>query len=248
MCLQGRSSCGRQIGRLAEAGHNDHRRGGEQAACRALGDHIRTAAQHRNRRCRQAGTCCQPDRSWRVRPGSTSAGRRADRNGGKYHEHYSGAAPIGPQTRHAASMQHERSPFVTSAPPPHGRELSLPQAERGQLTILAISRRTPRQARRPASRFRKYHQWCLRAAEDVKASSDVSQAAFGSDGPRCGRPQVGSWGRPVAVIRVGCGGSGPVRRRRRSHGWRRRTLRRDQWPCRSGTSGPRQLSRRDRVT
>ena len=45
-------------------------------------------------------------------PGSTSAGCRAGRNGGKYHEHCSGAAPIGPQTQHAASMQHERSPFV----------------------------------------------------------------------------------------------------------------------------------------
>ena len=45
-------------------------------------------------------------------PGSTSAGRRAGHHGGKYHEHCSGEAPIGPQTQHAASMRHERSPFV----------------------------------------------------------------------------------------------------------------------------------------
>jgi len=90
-------------------------------------------------------------------PGSTTAGRRAGRNGGKYHEHCSGAAPIGPQPQHAASTQHERSPFVTSTPPSHGRELSFPQAERGQLTMLAISLRTPRQARRAASAFPKDH-------------------------------------------------------------------------------------------
>jgi hypothetical protein len=45
-------------------------------------------------------------------PGRTCAGRRAGHNGSKYHEHCSGAAPIGPQTQHAASLQHERSPFV----------------------------------------------------------------------------------------------------------------------------------------
>ena len=56
---------------------------------------------------------------------SASAGRCAGHNGGKDHEHRSGRAPIGPQTKHAASMQHERSPFVTSAPPSNGRELSV---------------------------------------------------------------------------------------------------------------------------
>jgi len=45
-------------------------------------------------------------------PGSTSAGRRVGHNGDKYHEHCSGAARTGPQTQHAASVQHERSPFV----------------------------------------------------------------------------------------------------------------------------------------
>jgi hypothetical protein len=45
-------------------------------------------------------------------PGSPSAGRRAGRNDGEYHEHCADAAPIGPQTQHAASMQHERSPSV----------------------------------------------------------------------------------------------------------------------------------------
>ena len=45
-------------------------------------------------------------------PGRACAGRRAGQNGSKYHQHCSGAASIDPQTQHAASLQHERSPFV----------------------------------------------------------------------------------------------------------------------------------------
>ena len=68
--------------------------------------------------------------------GSTSTGRRADGNGRQQREHRSGrewhpsAATVGPETPHAASGQHERTPFVTSPPSPYGRELSVPETWR----------------------------------------------------------------------------------------------------------------------
>ena len=78
----------------------------------------------------------------------------------------------------------------------------------------------------------------------VVAGRPAPQLGLGANDPG---PARGAGPRIVVVVRAGCGGSGLARRRSRSLGWRRRTPRRGRPSCRSGTSGPRPPSGRDRV-
>ena len=144
---QGRPGGRRQLSGPVRTGNNHHRRRDEQFLRKAPGDHIGRAGQYRRLRRRQAGPCGQTDMRLLAGPGSTSAGRGGS-NRCQRHEHRCGraqhprAALAGRPTQRAAFANHACGPSVASVPPPHGGELSLPQARHRQPSIVAITPRT----------------------------------------------------------------------------------------------------------